>query len=179
VVLKLEPVEDAEVRFEAEVSADQIPPAFLGAVKEGALGAAWSGPLMGYPMIKVLVRAVGGEHHRTDSTEVAFAAAARSAFEAACEKGKPQILEPVMRFEIHVPDGFRGGVIHDLQGRRAEVREVEKEGDLDILRGTVPLARMFGYTNDLRSLTQGRGACSLEPHAYAPVPESVRKSLFG
>jgi elongation factor G len=179
VVLTLAPIETPEIRFETDVAADQIPPAFLGAVKEGALGAAWSGPLMGYPMIKVLVRAVGGAHHRTDSTEGAFAAAGRLAFEAACEKAAPQILEPVMRFEVQVPEGFRGGVIHDLQGRRAEVHEVEKEGDMDILRGTVPLARVFGYTNDLRSLTQGRGSCSLEPHAYAPVPESVRKSLFG
>jgi elongation factor G len=179
VVLELRPIEEAETRFENRVGRDVVPPAFVPAAQEGAMGATWSGPLMGYPVIKVLVRLVGGTFHQSDSTEVAFAAAARMAFEAAMEKADPQILEPIMRFEVQVPEPYRGGVIHDLQGRRAEVQEVDREGEIDLLRGTVPLAEVFGYTNDLRSLSQGRGSCSLEPHAYAPVPEALRKTLMG
>ncbi len=177
--LEIEPIQEAEVRFVNDASPDEVPPAFVDAVKEGAVGAAWSGPVMGYPMSRLLIRLTGGTFHQTDSTEPAFAAAARLAFEDALGRAQARLLEPVMKFEAHVPESFRGSVIHDLQGRRAEIHDVERESGMDILRGTVPLAGMFGYTGDLRSLTQGRGTCSLEPYEYAPLPETVRKSLFG
>jgi elongation factor G len=179
VELEVVPVEAPVVRFENASAPDQVPPSFVGAVKEGAVGAAWSGPLMGYPVIKVAVRLTGGGHHQSDSTEAAFAAAAAAAFEEAVGGADPQLLEQIMRFEIHVPETYRGGVIHDLQGRRAEIHEVGKEGDMDVLRGTVPLSEVFGYTTDLRSITQGRGSCSLEPFEYAPVSASARKALLG
>ena len=83
-----------------------------------------------------------------------------------------------MRFEIHVPETFQGGVIGDLNSRRAEIHDLERDGEEGIVTGIVPMAGMFGYTSDLRSLTQGRGSCSLEPAAYAPVPPSVRKNLI-
>jgi len=172
VELEIVPLQTMEVRFEIAVTPDVVPVAFHPAVKEGAVGAAWSGPIMGYPIIKVLIRLVGGVTHQADATDAAFAAAARTAFEKAMAGAEPSLMEPIMRFEVQVPETYRGGVIHDLQGRRAEVHEVEREMGLDILRGLVPLSEMFGYTNDLRSLTQGRGSCSLEPEEYAPRPKT-------
>jgi len=79
-----------------------------------------------------------------------------------------------MRFEISVPDDYYGNVVNDLNGRRAEIGETEVRGDMRVLRGTVPLAEMFGYSTTIRSLTQGRALFTMEPHAYAPVPESAR-----
>jgi elongation factor G len=83
------------------------------------------------------------------------------------------VLEPVMRFEIQVPDEYYGGVTNDLNKRRAIIHEAGLQADLRILRGSVPLAEVFGYTTQLRSLTQGRGAISLEPESYSRVPEDV------
>ena len=109
-----------------------------------------------------------------DSSEVAFNAASTFAFDQACEKGGLTLLEPVMRIEIQVPDEYYGGVLNDLQGRRAVVSEIELVGENRVIRGQAPLAEMFGYTTTLRSLTQGRATLSMEPHAYAEVPEAAR-----
>jgi len=156
-----------------------VPPEFAPAVREGALGASWSGPIMGFPVIQALLRVTGGSMRQGESTEVAFAAAASAGASEALAKSEPRILEPIMRFEVQVPEEYRGPVINDLNGRRAEIHEVALEGSLCFLRGTVPLAEMFGYTTDLRSISQGRGSCSMEPAAYAPVPEAKARALTG
>jgi elongation factor G len=179
VTVEVAPIEETEIRFENTAPRDVVPAEFAAAVKDGALGAMWSGPVMGFPVIKAIVRVTGGSFRQGESTEVAFAAAASAGASEALARSSPRILEPIMRFEVQVPEGYRGPVLNDLNGRRAEIREVSLEGGLCFLRGIVPLASMFGYTTDLRSLTQGRGSCSMEPAAYAPVPDAVTRSIVG
>jgi elongation factor G len=179
VTVEVVPVEETEIRFENAATRDVIPSEFAPSLREGAMGAAWSGPVMGFPVIRALLRVTGGAFRQGESTDVAFAAAASAAASDALARSVPRILEPIMRFEVQIPEPYRGSVINDLNARRAEIHEAALEGDLCFLRGSVPLAEMFGYTTDLRSLTQGRGSCSLEPAAYAPAPDSVARSLIG
>jgi elongation factor G len=178
VEVEIAPHAEMTVKFVNNASPDQVPPAFVPFVEEGVAAASWSGPIVGFPVTRAVVKLVGGSFRDDESSEIAFAAAARSAFEEAIASSDPQVLEPIMKFEIHTPDTYQGGVIGDLNSRRAEIHDLEREGDGGVIRGMVPLAEMFGYTSDLRSLTQGRGSCSLEPAAYAPVPPAVRKNLM-
>jgi elongation factor G len=178
VALRVEPWAGNEVVFRNTVPKDVIPLSFAKAVEDAALAAAQAGPLMGYPMISIAVTLTGGGQHHADSTEGAFAAAAARAFDKALGEAVPTILEPVMRFESTIPEVHLGDVLNDLNGRRAEISEIDEDGTLRILRGKVPLSRMFGYTTDLRSLTRGRGSCTLEPLEYAPVSEEERERML-
>jgi elongation factor G len=156
-----------------------IPTAFRAAVAEGAKSSASSGPLMGYPVINVRVVIVGGSTREGDASETGYTRAAAEATRHAIETAAPVLLEPIMRFQVTVPDQYFGDVLTDLQKRRADVADVQQTRDLRVLTGTVPLAETFGYTSDLRSISQGRGACSLEPDRYVPVPEQRRRELLG
>jgi elongation factor G len=169
--LRLEPaleVPGIEVRMEAALA--DLPLPFRPAVEKAIRDAGTSGPRYGYPVVQVRAVVTGGSRHETDSDETAYAAAADLAFRQALESGGELLLEPIMRFEIQTPGEFAGGILADLQARRGEVDEVLAEGPGKWLRGRVPLAAMFGYSTALRSLSQGRASCTLEPFRYAPVP---------
>ncbi len=142
---------------------------YLPAVKEGALSAAGSGAVAGYPMIYLQVAVVGGSVS-PESAEQAYSAAAVHAFSRALRQASSSVLEPHMRFEVTVPDEYAGGVIHDLQRRGADISEMDAAGGARFIRGHVALSKMFGYTTTLRSLTQGRGQHLLEPFEYRPLP---------
>ncbi|MBI2901524.1 MAG: elongation factor G [Planctomycetes bacterium] len=151
---------------------------FLPAVKEGLLSAAGSGPIAGYPMVYLDVALVGGSVS-AESDERAYSAAAVQAVRKACESARAELLEPQMRFEVTVPDTYVGDVINDLNRRGAEIGDMTTSGGAKILRGTAPLSKMFGYTTTLRSITQGRGQHTMEPHDFRPVPADEVKRRFG
>jgi elongation factor G len=146
---------------------------FLPAAKEGALSAAGSGPVAGFPLIYLQIAITGGSV-TPDSVEHAYSSAAVTAFGKAVREAGADILEPHMRFEVTVPEEFAGGVINDLQRRGAEISDMSPAGELRVVKGHVPLSKMFGYTTTLRSLTQGRGQHALEPFEYRPLPAEER-----
>jgi elongation factor G len=151
---------------------------FLPAIKEGALSAAGSGALAGFPMIYLEVAVVGGSV-TPESAEQAYSAAAVNAFAKALREAPSTILEPHMKFEVTVPDEYAGGVLNDLQRRGAEITDVSAAGGARAIRGHVPLSKMFGYTTTLRSLTQGRGQHLLEPFEYRPLPPEELERFRG
>ncbi len=146
----------------------------LRAIEEGARSAATGGGTLGYPIINVRISVLDAEYRPAESSEVAYNAAATFAFNEACEKAGLVLLEPVMRIEIQTPDEYYGNIVNDLQGRRAEITDMDVHGDMRVIRGIVPLAEMFGYSTTIRSLSQGRASFTMEPHAYAEAPASAR-----
>jgi elongation factor G len=140
--------------------------------------AAEGGLDLGYPVIDVACRVTGGRTDEALSTEVAFHAAASEAFKEACERAGRVLLEPVMRLEVTTPADFVGPIQSDLARRGAVIEGDELRAGLRVIRGTVPLSKMFGYSTSVRSLTQGRAGYSMEPAGYAPVHPEVAKSLL-
>jgi len=182
VVLRVEPHMGAEgeppVHFVDETKGGVIPKQYIASVADGARGAGTSGPLAGYPMINVKVTLLDGEHHPVDSSEVAFERAAVMAFDAAVEKANPVFLEPIMRLQVNTPEAYLGAVTGDLTGRRGEIRHMTARGGYRVVMAEVPLTETFGYSTQLRSLTQGRGTSTMEPCRYAPVPEPVAEKIL-
>ncbi|MBI2920917.1 MAG: elongation factor G [Planctomycetes bacterium] len=156
-----------------------FPKQFWPAIEDGIRSSALTGAVAGYPMVYVKATVTGGSSHPTDAHEGAFNAAAGMAFQRAVSEAGGVVLEPIMKFDVIAPAENLGDVLDDLNRRRAEIQNVEHEEDRAKITGLTPIAEMFGYANALRSLTQGRGTSSLEPHDYRPVPEHVSKALFG
>ncbi len=181
VLLRVQPKPTGEgaepITFTSAVRQGAIPGEFIPAVEEGVRDAATSGPLAGYPMTGIHVTLLDGKHHPVDSSTVSFAQAGALAFRAAVDQAQPVFLEPIMRLEVIMPEAYLGGVTGDLNARRAEITGMEHRGSFRKLTAKVPLAQMFGYTTVLRSLTQGRGSCTLEPLTYDVVPAEVAKAL--
>jgi len=182
VKLRVEPyaAEDPKhtIVFEDATRGGVIPRQFIPAVEQGVQDAATSGPLAGYPMLNVKVTLLDGDHHPVDSSEVAFQRAGALAFNEAVEKASPAFLEPIMRVQITTPECYLGAVTGDLNSRRGEIRSTEQRGRYRVIFAEVPLAEMFGYSTQLRSLTQGRGTSTMEPYKYALVPSQVAEKLL-
>ena len=166
------------VVFEDQIKGGAIPKEFVAAVREGVHDSATSGPLAGYPMLNIRATLLDGETHPVDSSALAFQQAAAMAFRAAAEQAHPVFLEPIMRLQVTVPEEYLGAVTGDLNGRRAVIREMDQRGVFRVLLADVPLAAMFGYSTQLRSLTQGRGTSTMEPRTYAAVPAQVAESIL-
>jgi elongation factor G len=133
--------------------------------------------LGGYGLADVRVTLLDGRHHPLDSNEMAFQiAGAQAAFEAA-RRASPVLLEPIMRLDVLVPDEFVGGVLGNLSARRGRVLGMDARGGVQYISAEVPLATMFGYSTDVRSLTQGRATFTMQLLRYAPVPLPVREAL--
>jgi elongation factor G len=172
--VRVEPAPGAErPTVQSLLRKEKVPLEFHPAIEDGVKGALETGGTLGFPMIQIRVVIEDAEFRPGEASPIAYTTAASMAFDAAVALSEAVLLEPVMRFEIQVPDDYYGSVTNDLNKRRAEIREAGLQAELRILRGTVPLAEVFGYTTALRSLTQGRGAISLEPESYRPVPEEV------
>ncbi len=180
VVIKVEPIAAEEkFIFESTVGGDRIPKEFISAVKQGVLEGMEAGPVLGCPVINVKVTVTDGSYHTVDSNEIAYKIAGSIAFQDACRKAKPVLLEPIMWIEIIVPEEFLGAVLADFNMRQGKVDEIKETDALKIIKGTVPLRNVFGYATNLRSLTQGRGNYIIEPLHYEPAPESEIKRLTG
>ena len=175
VVLTVESLErGAGFQFEDETDETQIPRQYITFIEKALEGAMGTGPRIGYPMQDVKVVLTGGSYHPTDSTEIAFEASAVLAFENAVRKANPLLLEPIMRIHITVPDEHVGKVIGDLNARRAQINESTMEdASINVINAFIPLSETFQYTTQLRSMTQGRGAFTLEFSHYDVVPESL------
>jgi len=180
VVIDVEPAGMGEgVIFEEAVKGGAIPREYIPAVEKGVREAAESGVLAGYPMTDVKVSLKDGSYHEVDSSEMAFKVAGSFAFREAAQHAKPVLLEPVMRTEVVVPEDHLGDVTGDLSSRRAAIEGIEaRTGGIQAVRALVPLAEMFGYATELRSMTQGRGVFTMEFDHYARVIEQVTKSVL-
>ena len=176
---RVEPWPKDLLNIENLLCKEQVPKVFYASIEEGVRSAVTSGDLVGYPLINIKVTITGGSSHPLNSSAEAFSAAAFQAVKKACQKAGYLLLEPIMRFQIQTPIKYLGDINSNLGCRRAEISEMKPQGEIQIITGKVPIAEMFGYSNILRALTQGRGTFTMEPLEYAPVPAEVqRKSLM-
>jgi elongation factor G len=181
VVLELEPLEKGKgFEFESVIKGGVIPETFISAVGEGIREALDGGVLAGYPVVDVKARLVDGSYHEVDSSELAFRIAGSKAFKEGALRAGPILLEPVMQLEVIFPAEATGDVIGDLSARRAQIEGMEpRSGGMQIVRALAPLAEMFGYATDLRSVTQGRGTFTMEFDHYAEVSEGLADIVVG
>jgi len=163
--------------FENEVVGGTIPREFIPAVEKGIKEALDSGVQAGYPVVDVKVSLTDGSYHDVDSSEIAFKIAASMAFKDACKKAGPIILEPIMKCEVAVPDNYMGDVIGDLNSRRGKIMQMEPQASYQLINAEVPLAEMFGYATQLRSLSQGRATYTMEFSHYEPVPTNIANEI--
>jgi elongation factor G len=178
VVLTLEPREKgAGYEFVDRIVGGVIPKDYMRAIDSGIREALDTGVYAGYPMVDVRATVHDGSYHEVDSSEMAFKIAASMALKDAVERADPVILEPMMRVEAVMPEQFMGDVIGDLNSRRGQVEGMESRGSTQVVRAFVPLAEMFGYATDLRSMTQGRASYSMELSHYAEVPANLAGEL--
>jgi len=177
-VIKLEPGEKGSgYEFVDKIVGGTIPREFIKSIDAGIRETIETGIYAGYPMVDVKATLFDGSYHEVDSSEMAFKIAGSMAVKDAVEKASPTILEPVMKVEVTMPESFMGDVIGDLNSRRGQVGGMESRGSTSVVRADVPLAQMFGYATDLRSMTQGRASYSMELSHYAEVPASVAAEL--
>lgn len=155
-----------------------IPKEYIPAVDAGIQGAMKSGILAGYQMVDIKVELYDGSYHEVDSSEMAFKIAGSMAFKDAAKKANPIILEPMMKVTVIVPEEYMGDVIGDLNSRRGQIQGMEDRTGAKQINSRVPLSEMFGYVNDLRSKTQGRGQYTMEPDGYEPVPKSISEGII-
>lgn len=176
--ITLEPLKGEEpVIFEDAIVGGKIPKQYIRSVEKGIRDTAATGVAGGYPLIDIKVTLTDGSTHPVDSSDLAFYTAASIALRKGVEMAKSILLEPIMSFEIAVPEQYMGDVISEIHSRRANIIEMGSRGNLRIIKGDVPLAEMFGYATVLRSITQGRGTYTMEPLEYRPAPAKVFSSV--
>lgn len=180
VLLEVDPLpKGAGFDFESKIVGGAIPKEYIPAVEQGARGAIESGVLAGYPMVDFKAILVDGSYHEVDSSEMAFKIAGSMALKEAVQKAGPVLLEPVMKVEVVVPEGFTGDVVGNLSSRRGNIEGMEPRGvGMQAIQAHVPLAEMFGYATDVRSMTQGRGTFTMEFDHYDQVPETLAQQIL-
>ena len=178
VYLKVEPQPaGAGFEFVDAVKGGAIPREYIPAVEDGVEEALESGPLAGYPMVDVKVTLLDGSYHEVDSSEIAFKIAGSLAYKEAVGKARPVLLEPIMAVEVVVPEEFMGEVIGDISSRRGKVLGMDSRPAAQVIEARVPLAEMFGYATDLRSMTQGRATYTMQFSHYEPVPAPISEEI--
>jgi len=179
VFIRLIPQEEGKgYEFVDLIKGGVIPREYIPAVDKGIQEAAQGGVLAGYPVENFKVELYDGSYHDVDSSEMAFKLAGSMAFKEAVKKADPVILEPMMKVEIEVPEEYMGDVIGDINRRRGQVNSMEDRHGLKIVNAFVPLAEMFGYSTDLRSMTQGRGTYAMEFDHYEEVPSNIAAEIM-
>jgi elongation factor G len=177
-IIRIEPTEKgAGYEFVDKIVGGVIPREYIKPIDQGIQEALQTGIYAGYPVVDIKVTLVDGSYHEVDSSEMAFKIAGSLAIKDAFAKADPAILEPIMRVEVTMPEEFMGDVIGDLNSRRGQIEGMESRGGTQVVRAFVPLAAMFGYVTDLRSMTQGRATSSMEFSHYAEVPASLASEL--
>ena len=164
--------------FTNSVVGGSIPKEYIPAVDAGIKGAMQAGILAGYQVVDVKVELYDGSYHEVDSSEMAFKIAGSMAFKEAMRKAEPILMEPIMKVAVIAPDEYLGNVIGDLSSRRGEIQGQETRPGTVQVDALVPLSEMFGYSNQLRSNTQGRGQYAMEPHSYREVPKNIAESIM-
>jgi elongation factor G len=177
VSLHVGPAGGKGIIFEDATVGGTVPPEFVPAVERGVRETLARGVMAGYPMIDVAVKLTGGSYHEIDSSEKAFQIAGSMGAQAAAREAGPVLLEPLMQVEVLTPDEFMGEVTGNLSARRGRVSGMEARGSAQAITAEVPLASMFGYSTDVRSMTQGRATYTMQFSRYAPVPTHVTESI--
>jgi elongation factor G len=174
VVVEMEPGEPGTgIVIEDNVRGGAIPREFIPSAESGIREALNTGPLSGFPIIDVKVSMVDGSSHEVDSSQIAFQIAGSMAAKDAVSKARPVLLEPIMSLEVVTPGEFLGEVLGDLGRRRARIRNIEGQGEIQVVKAAIPLGEAFGYANAVRSLTQGRASYAMEFDNYEPAPEGI------
>ncbi|MEN9649217.1 MAG: fusA-3, elongation factor elongation factor [Candidatus Parcubacteria bacterium] len=188
IIKKLQPLEEGKklpknvhredgFEFIDSIKGGVIPVEFIPAVEKGVKEAMERGIVAGFPMVDVSCELTFGSYHDVDSSEIAYKIAASQAFQAAAKKARPVILEPIMKVECVMPEQFMGDVTGSLSSKRGQIEGMEERGLNRVLKAKVPLSEMFGYTTDIRSMTQGRGSATMEFDHYDVVPPNVEKAI--
>jgi elongation factor G len=174
VKLVLQPLGRGEgFRFENKIVGGAVPKEYVPGVQKGLEAARMSGVVAGFPVIDFQADLVDGAYHDVDSSVLAFEIAARAAFREGVRKAGPTLLEPIMRVEVVTPEDYMGDVIGDLNSRRGQISGMDQRGNARVITAMVPLANMFGYVNNLRSMSQGRAQYTMQFDHYEPVPQAV------
>lgn len=177
--IKVEPLATGSgFEFVDAVKGGSIPREYIPAVEKGVREATENGALAGYPMVDLQVTLFDGSYHDVDSSEIAFKIAGSMALKAAARKANPVLLEPIMAVEVVVPETFMGDVIGDINSRRGKVLGMDTRPAAQAIDARVPLAEMFGYATDLRSMTQGRATYTMQFSHYEPVPAAVAEGII-
>jgi elongation factor G len=178
-VIDIEPLErGAGVEFESKIVGGAVPREYWKAIEQGIREALAGGIVAGYPMIDLKATLIDGSYHEVDSSEMAFKIAGSMAIKDGATKADPAILEPVMKVDVTTPEDFMGDVIGNLNAKRGHIEGIDEHGTSRVVRALVPLAEMFGYATELRSMTQGRATYSMEFSRYSEVPSSIANELI-
>jgi elongation factor G len=179
VIMRVEPGEPGiGFRFENKVHSGRIPGQFIPAIERGIVDAMAVGPYARCPMVDVKVVILDGSFHEVDSSEQAFRTCARAGFREACKKAGLELLEPIMSVEVTAPEEYVGAVTSSLCSKRGKIGEMETRGRANILRSRVPLAEMFGYSSELRTITSGRGEFTMHFENYEAVPYKLAEDII-
>ncbi len=176
-LLRVRPAEGEGLEFEDATKGGVIPREFIKSIERGIAEALESGPLAGYPVTGVAVEVYDGSTHDVDSSEVAFKIAGSMAWRDAAKDADLVLLEPVMAVEVVTPEDYMGDVMGDISSRRGKVQGMEMRNNTQVIGARVPLAEMFGYATDLRSVTQGRATYSMQFESYQPAPRNVSEEV--
>jgi len=174
----LEPLERGK-KFELvnNIKGGVIPQDYISPVEKGVVEAMDKGVIAGYPMTDVRVTLYDGSFHEVDSSDFAFKIAGSMAFQDGAKRADPVLLEPIMKIEVTIPEKFLGDVIGDLNAKRGRVEKMSERAMMKVIDGRVPLAEMFGYATNLRSMTEGRGTFNMEFSHYAEVPRHIIETI--
>ncbi len=178
VVLRIYPLKDKKFEFKNSIKGGVIPEQFIPAVEEGVKGALETGIVLGYPVINVGVELLDGSYHPVDSSEIAYKIAASKAFKEGARKADPILLEPIMKVEVVTPEEYLGDILSSISSRRGKVSKISLEGNLRIVDALVPLAELFGYATELRSVSQGRASYVMQFSHYQVVPKPVYEKIL-
>ncbi len=163
--------------FENEVVGGTVPKEYIPGVEKGLESVLGSGVLAGFPVVDLKVALVDGAYHDVDSSALAFEICARQALREALQKGSPVLLEPIMKVEVVTPEDYTGSVIGDLNSRRGQIQGQDMRGNANVINAMVPLANMFGYVSNLRSMSQGRATFTMQFDHYEQVPQAVAAEI--
>ncbi len=178
VLIDVEPTEPGEgYEFVDKVVGGRIPKEFIPGVQKGIVEAMQKGIIAGYPVVDVRVTLNDGSYHEVDSSELSFKLAASNAFKEASQEAKAVLLEPVMKVEVVTPEEYMGDIMGNLNGRRGQIQKMSDRGMAKVVDAFVPLSELFGYATDLRSMSQGRAAYSMEFDHYGKVPQAVAEKI--
>ena len=175
--IRVRPTSEGDFVFVNSITGGSIPREFIKPVEQGIREAIETGPLAGYPLTGVEVELYDGSYHDVDSSEVAFKIAGSMAIQEGSRRAHPVLMEPVMEVEVVTPEEYMGDVIGDVNSRRGRVQHMEAHASNQVISCVVPLAEMFGYATDLRSMTQGRASYSMQFHAYEQAPKNVAEEV--
>jgi elongation factor G len=175
--IRMRPTTEGDFIFNNKVVGGSIPKEFIKPIEQGIKEALETGPLAGFPVTGVEIDLYEGSYHDVDSSEIAFKIAGSMAFQDACKRARPVLMEPIMAVEVVTPEEYMGSIVGDITSRRGRIQSMEGRGNAQVITCKVPLSEMFGYSTDLRSASQGRANYTMQFSAYEQAPKSVSEEI--